>query len=121
MLVGEISGFLPDPTGVNSNNDLRPGRDWGWTMGTHAGWHNDWMLQATVIAYPPNSTYIVNQVGVRLNDAHARYNHPLSSAHTGGVHVLLVDGAVRFVGNNIDLNTLKYLAARNDAQVVGEY
>ncbi len=121
MMIGEISGYLLDPTGVNSRNDLRPGRDWGWTMGTHTSWVGAWQLQTTVIAYPPNSTYTVNQVGVRLTDAHARYNHPLSSAHTGGVHGLLVDGSVRFIGNNIDLDTLKYLAARNDAKVVGEY
>lgn len=120
MLVGEISGYLPDSTGVNITNDLRPGRDWGWTMGTHTSWVGAWMLQTTVINYPPNSE-VASLTGVRLGDAHARYNHPLSSAHVGGAQVLLTDGTVRFVGNNIDLNTLKYLAARNDAQVVGEY
>ena len=78
------------------------------------------MLQTTVINYPPNSA-VAGLTGVRLPDAHARYNHPLSSGHSGGVHALLLDGSVRFINDNINLDTLKYLGARNDAKNVGEY
>ncbi len=43
------------------------------------------------------------------------------SSHTGGVHVTLADGAVRFVSDNINTLTWNYLGARNDNQVIGEF
>ena len=61
----------------------------------------------------------------------------MNSRHTGGAHVLLADGSVRFISENIEQigndvtwetgtphtpNTLlEYLLARNDRQVVGEF
>jgi prepilin-type N-terminal cleavage/methylation domain-containing protein len=43
------------------------------------------------------------------------------SAHTGGVHVLLADGAVRFVSNNVDLTTYRALGTMSGGEVIGEY
>ncbi len=43
------------------------------------------------------------------------------SLHTGGCHALLGDGAVRFLSENIDGNTLRRLCSRADGEVVGEY
>ena len=40
------------------------------------------------------------------------------SRHPGGVHVLLGDGAVRFVGDNIDLATWRGLATRSGREAV---
>lgn len=45
-------------------------------------------------------------------------NTPLVSAHPGGVNSLLVDGAVRFISDTIDLTALKAYADRDDGQVV---
>ena len=118
LLVGEISDLIRDATGLR--REVRPGNDWGWAMGTNNTWHGAWMLSTVVIAYAPNSA-VVGQIGVRPGEAHARYNHPLSSAHTGGAHVLLTDGAVRFISDNINLDTLKYLACRDEGQVLGEF
>lgn len=122
LLVGEISNYIKDAAGslASANDDLRPGRDWGWTMGGHTSWSGAWMLSTIVINYPPNSP-VYGQIGVRPGEAHARYNHPLSSAHVGGAQVLFADGTVRLIGNNVDMNTLKHLAARNDAQVVSDF
>ena len=43
------------------------------------------------------------------------------SQHTGGVHVLLGDGAVRFVSDNVDLLTWQRAGAINDGGVLGEF
>lgn len=43
------------------------------------------------------------------------------SLHTGGVHVLMGDGAVRFVSNNIDSVVWSSLGTVNGGEVVGEY
>lgn len=43
------------------------------------------------------------------------------SLHVGGANVLLCDGSVRFLGENIHLDTLRYLFSRADGQVLGEF
>ncbi|QDU00113.1 DUF1559 domain-containing protein [Gimesia aquarii] len=44
-----------------------------------------------------------------------------SSVHEGGIHVLLGDGSVRFLSENMDKNTYALLTRINDSQVLGEY
>lgn len=46
---------------------------------------------------------------------------PISSAHPGMAIVLLSDGAVRSVSQNVDFGLLLSLADRNDGGTVGEY
>jgi prepilin-type processing-associated H-X9-DG protein len=43
------------------------------------------------------------------------------SEHSGGAHILLGDGSVRFVSESIDLRTFQWLCSRNGKEVVGEY
>jgi hypothetical protein len=43
------------------------------------------------------------------------------SKHTGGVHALLCDGAVRFISDNIDLNVWRNLSTARGGEVVGEF
>ena len=44
-----------------------------------------------------------------------------SSQHEGGVHVLLADGSVRFITENIDYNTWLALGTRNGNEVLGQF
>ncbi|QDT24987.1 DUF1559 domain-containing protein [Gimesia panareensis] len=44
-----------------------------------------------------------------------------SSVHEGGIHVLMGDGSVRFLSENMDKNTYALLTRINDSQVLGEY
>ena len=43
------------------------------------------------------------------------------SYHVGGAHGVMADGSVRFFSSNINTATFKWLGARNDGNVVGEY
>jgi hypothetical protein len=72
------------------------------------------------IRYSPNQEPFANQLfpGMGSNQG---ANNPLSSLHTGGVQILLSDGSVRFISNNMHLETLKQLATRDDGRGMGEY
>jgi len=44
-----------------------------------------------------------------------------SSLHTGGAHFCLGDGSVRFLSNNINIATYKFLGQMADGELVGEF
>jgi prepilin-type N-terminal cleavage/methylation domain-containing protein len=98
------------------------------------GFNQGWMTGTIMTGTPPNYTttfaapsYNLTTLRYGINErqyerpgiyhAHGP-NNPLTSAHPGGVHALLVDGAVRFIANNISLATLKSLATRDDFGIV---
>lgn len=43
------------------------------------------------------------------------------SQHTGGVNLLLCDGAVRFISGNVDMTTWRSLSTRSGGEVMGEF
>jgi hypothetical protein len=43
------------------------------------------------------------------------------SAHEGGAHFCLSDGAIRFISSNVDQNVFRRLGNRHDGELVGEY
>lgn len=45
----------------------------------------------------------------------------IGSPHAGGFHVLMGDGSVRFVSNNIDERVLEALATRAGGEVIGDF
>ena len=47
--------------------------------------------------------------------------HGARSKHTGGVHVLMADGAVRFASENIDWTTWQMLGDRKDGETPGDF
>lgn len=48
-------------------------------------------------------------------------NIPLNSAHTGGVHVLMMDGAVRFISDSLNMQVLANLVTRDDGLPLSEF
>jgi len=125
LLVGELSGYTLDAAGNKYDQRQSGGSacaSWGWPMGNPwngGGWMSD---NTNVVAYPPNAP-VYGQIGVgtACTQGAAMYNTPMASAHTGGVQVLMGDGSSRFISNNINLNTLIFLAARSDGQALGEF
>lgn len=55
------------------------------------------------------------------NSGEGRCNSVLLSSHTGGIHILLCDGSVRFLSANSELNTVRNLALRADGNTLGEF
>jgi prepilin-type N-terminal cleavage/methylation domain-containing protein/prepilin-type processing-associated H-X9-DG protein len=45
----------------------------------------------------------------------------LRSFHSGGAHVAMADGAVKFISDTIDWNTIQNLGSRYDGNAVGDY
>lgn len=120
VLVGEESNWTQNAAGT-TKADARPGATWGWAMGTHQGW-GPWVGGGgvTTIRYAPNSRSLGLEGCINTTE-HQRGNTPLNSAHTGGVHILMGDGTVRFISDNINMTTLTYLCVAADLQTVGEF
>ncbi len=77
-------------------------------------------FNVTTIRYRPNQGPFANQVFPGMSSTHG-LNNPLISMHSGGVQVCMGDGSVRFITENMDLETLKRLATRDDGQPVPEF
>ena len=65
--------------------------------------------------FPPNSDRYDCYFWVNRGFKAARSRHP------GGVNVLMGDGAVRFVGDSVDLDTWRALATRSGGEVLGQF
>ncbi|MDA0920594.1 MAG: DUF1559 domain-containing protein [Planctomycetota bacterium] len=48
-------------------------------------------------------------------------NFSARSQHTGGVHVVLCDGALKFISDNIDVNTWQGLSTMRGNEVLGDF
>ena len=95
----------------------------GWSSSTAGGPLSTfsgavWGSGISSIRYAINSNYDSSSGGAATSYAS---NTIINSFHEGGTHGLLADGAVRFLSENMDLNTLLELGAKNDGQVLGEY
>jgi prepilin-type N-terminal cleavage/methylation domain-containing protein len=87
--------------------------------------HGLWSVQGNGVAtyLKPNSPVSLrpqtgNIPSVSYQDA-LNLNQGLSSSHEGGVHILLADGAVIFLSNNIDFAVLNWLSHKSDGNPTG--
>ncbi|HVJ69584.1 MAG TPA: DUF1559 domain-containing protein [Caulifigura sp.] len=123
ILVAEQSGLSGSVNGGAGTN--RTSNYYGGWAGARQNWvpnasctasSDQWQTGTTCLRWAPNSKF-----------EHAGNGHPyrnntiINSFHTGGVFVLLTDGSVRFASDNVDFQTLKKLAMRNDGQPIGEF
>jgi len=107
-LVGEAMHTATSDVNPCSIATRRSDRGFSWRFGTPATW-----LFCTIKT--PNSL-------VEDCDIYSVYvNAAARSKHTGGVHSLMADGAVRFISENINLTTWRNLGDRADGNVVGEF
>ncbi|MFN0197035.1 MAG: DUF1559 domain-containing protein, partial [Planctomycetaceae bacterium] len=93
IMVGEDSGTI---AGVDRRKNLSGG--WSGHRGPFLGGGSGYGGGGCVtIRYSPNPATAPAFSGSGFN------NGPLTSFHEGGVHVLMADGAVRFISENMDL------------------
>lgn len=124
VLVGESSNFVL--TGPNGTRSADVNGVHGILMGSPnltrfeaaPGGTFERQFNLLCVRYSPNFPADVNTAGVNDNFG---INKPLNSAHTGGVHILLGDGAVRFISDNINMQTLAQLCTRDDGIPISEF
>ncbi|ADG68757.1 protein of unknown function DUF1559 [Planctopirus limnophila DSM 3776] len=140
VMAGEVSDFFRSSNG--SQWDVRPGFEaagyaynsscgYGATTGVFSGgmlssgrfvgagnFSNEVTFNVAIPMAPINDT--TNSGWQRCLSI--SNNGALRSAHTGGAHVLLGDGGVRFLSQNIDFNgTFMALMGKSDSAIVGEF
>lgn len=79
--------------------------------GTNVGIDNR-AFNVTSVRYPPNTI-----AGPGIHNDFGN-NNPLNSFHSGGVHVVFVDGAVRWIADSINMDQFRRLATRDDGVAV---
>jgi len=104
---GNVStgGILDDCSTAGSTSKQR-GQSW---------FYGDASIRwAFLTVFPPNT-----EAACRTYQEYA--NASPASKHVGGVHILLCDGGVRFVSDNIHLKTWQDLGNKADENVLGEF
>lgn len=126
MVVGEASNYAWNDSGQRVRVDGSFPNS--WITGTSAvgappeykaafGTSVPSSFNITTVRWPPNAPFGLPGAEIQGRGP----NNPMTSAHTGGVQVLLGDGSVRFVSDNLELLTLRKLAHRADGQPLGEF
>ncbi len=100
-------------SGDANNCDGNPG-----TTNNNRG--SSWMFGSTS-SWPFTTTRTPNSRSADCDRFAVYVNMAARSQHKGGVQVLLADGGVRFVSENINLATWRKLGQRNDGNVLGEF
>ena len=116
MLVAEQSSLVAN---VNRTSNYYG----GWYGTRHAnkvlsGACGDlWQTGTSCVRFAPNSDIV--QGGA--TDYMYRNNTVINSEHPGGINVLLTDGSIRFVTDDIDFVNLKRLACRYDGEPIESF
>jgi len=116
LVYGNVSGILT-PTACRSVTQ------WNFPLPRGYLWATGEIRSASYNHfYPPNSPQydcVSIQPGVGAQQFTAIGLRAARSNHTGGVNIVLADGAVRFVGNDIDPRTWTALSTRAGGESIG--
>jgi len=135
MVIGEQSdqghspgGICPSPWDSVGPVEIRASKRMGmWTGFAFATWQEDWINSScncstnfeggtsSTVRWPINTKVRISEADGMGNYA---FNHPLQSAHPGGINVLFADGSGHFLSENIDRATLNWLCIRDDGNPV---
>jgi prepilin-type N-terminal cleavage/methylation domain-containing protein len=117
--------MVAEQSGLVGNQDIRSNYTGGWsgpaerTMkipNVPAG-HNFYGNGQTTVKFAINTQLTTPNASSQPYEN----NTILNSFHPGGIQVLLVDGSVMFLAENIQMLTLLRLSAKNDGEVVGDF
>ncbi|WP_437192841.1 DUF1559 domain-containing protein [Planctomicrobium sp. SH527] len=97
------------PTSITAGTSFPPSTTGFWYAGG-----------LTTVRYPPNA-YSNSTSPPTAANSQGSFNTVTNSFHTGGINILLADGSVRFLSENVDFATYRYLSCRDDGQVIGEF
>jgi len=125
IMVGEHSNFIRNAAGqpvqVNGIHGILMGSPNLTRIEGAPGGMFERQFNLTTVRYPPNAPAIDNNVNWPGIGDNFGMNNPLNSTHTGGIHVLLGDGSVKFISDNINMQTLRWLCTRDDSNAVGDF
>ncbi len=89
----------------------------GENIASHCQWQGVWAVQSiATTAFPPNYANSTFKASPGTPDCIG-----YRSFHVGGVHMLMLDGAVRFVSNNISGAIFNAIASRANGETVGDF
>ena len=94
--------------------DGQPRRDWRWAEPDASAMGISKVINNNKFPFggPPTCPWTTNNCGLF---------EEIFSFHVGGAHVLLGDGSVRFLSENLDTRVLRSLITPNEGEVVGEF
>lgn len=105
-------GAACDTTAAKANHHSHGGREWSIGMPAQTLFNT---------AAPPNHKFPTCQPCTGCGWMDSQGIFPARSRHVGGVQVLMGDGAVRFVSENVDLATWQNLGSINGDETIGEF
>ena len=126
MVVGEYSGLAKGQP-MSSIKTAGPEQTYGWfnTGAWYGFWDNTtsgtYAIQLGAIKTVWSSPNLTYYLGTGASSAANSFTQSLKSQHVGGVHILMGDGAVRFLSENVNVATLRNLANMADGNSLGEF